>query len=90
MASILSFDIVGKCFAEDPTHDVIYRWIEVKTFVLAFRGPAKAGLEGVAVYQIELTPHNDSGGRLSRFLDLETAIFITEILIILSEEPREV
>ena len=41
---ILSLDIVGKCFAEHPTHDIIYRWIEVKALVLAFRGPAKARL----------------------------------------------
>ena len=90
MTSILSFDVVGKCFAEHPTHDIIYRWIEVKAFIMAFRWPAKAGLQGKAVYQIEFTPHNDSCSGLSRFLHLKTAIFITEILIILSEEPRVV
>jgi hypothetical protein len=87
LPSVLSFDVVGKCFAEDSAHDIVNSEVEVEALVLAFGGPTEAGLEGEAVYQIELSPHHHTRSRLSRFLNLKTAIFITEILIIFTVKP---
>ncbi len=87
LPSVLSFDVVGKRFAEDSAHDIVDGEVEVEPFVLAFGWSAEAGLECEAVYQIELSPHDHTRSRLSRFLHLKTAIFITEILIIFTEKP---
>jgi hypothetical protein len=59
-STILSLDIVGKCFAEHSSDDIVDGSIEVEALVLAFGWTAKARLQGEAVYQIELTPHDDS------------------------------
>ena len=87
MPSVLSFDVVSKRFAEDSAHDIVDCEVEMEALVLALGWSAEAGLEGEAVYQIELSPHDHSRSRLSQFLNLKTAIFITEILIVFTEKP---
>lgn len=86
--TVLLLYIVGECLAEGTPHCIVDRWIEVKSLVLALRRPTKTGLKSEAVYQIELTPHYYTCGRLSRFLYFKAAVVVIEVLVVFSVKPK--
>jgi hypothetical protein len=62
---------------------------KVAVLVLSIRRPAKGRLECEAVYQVEFSPHNHSGCRLSRFLDGKVAIGEREVFGVFAKQQRK-
>lgn len=57
------------------------------SLVCSSRGTAEACLKCEAVYQVELSPHDDSGCGLSGLLHLKAAVLVAEVLIVLRVYP---
>ena len=80
--------IVQKSSAEVASGLLEDRAREVAVLVAATRGPAEGRLKREAIYQIELTPHDDSRSGFSRLLNDEVAAVEAEILRVLREKKR--
>ena len=63
--------------------------VEMHPLVRTLRGPAERRFQRERVYQIELTPHDNSRTSLSAFLDSKRAIVEREILVSVEENARE-
>jgi hypothetical protein len=59
----------------------------VEPLVLAFGRSAKTWLQGETVNKVEFFPHYDSCCRFPRFLDLEAAVIIAEVFVIIMIQP---
>ena len=83
------FGIVCQCFAKYATHYIQDSRVEMVSLVCSSRGTAEACLKCEAVYQVELSPHDDSGCGLSGLLHLKAAVLVAEVLIVLRVYPTK-
>jgi hypothetical protein len=83
----LSLGVVSESLAEDAPHDLKDCRVEVAALVEAAGGPAKAGLQREAVYQVEFSPHNYARRCFARLLYFEAAVLVAEVLTVLRIDP---